>query len=349
MLIYVILLCIMVIFCFFKKSSKVVSFLITLVLILFAGFRNNTGSDFKSYVEIYNLVKISNLYDYYNNIEVGYKVIIKLSSMIYDSSVLFMFINALLMNGILYLALIRIQKKETLNIIVALLLYYCSFYIPYSFNVMRQGIVMAIFLYALNDIFDRKIFPVIAYTIIGYLIHSSALFILVSYCIIPVFVKINIFRVYRNTCVIIASSFFLYISNFMVFIINVLSPGKIILYQTAWGELNLSSVIFRFVLFVIVFFGVLNNKRNEYLLKLYYLYLVGLALYITFFNVGMLATRFNMFFRIIEILIFSMMINNLRGRINRILIIAVVFILSVSQLYINVINPDNYYKFVFGG
>ena len=61
----------------------------------------------------------------------------------------------------------------------------------------------------------------------------------------------------------------------------------------------------------------------------------------------MMATRFNMFFRVLEIVMFSMVLYQSKFVLNRIIVFIFAFSLAILTFYLDIMNDDNIYQTLF--
>jgi hypothetical protein len=176
------------------KHSNIISLLFLIVLIFLASIRYRTGSDYLSYVSIWN--DITPFYDGETGreyLEPGFRYFVSILKMFTSETSIFFFSMAFLTLAVLYSGL---KKIEYLNIYVAISLYFMIFYMPYTFNAMRQAVAMSIFIYSLIYIINNDFKKVLFLSLLAASFHLTGLLILISYFISRVkFQLINYFLI----------------------------------------------------------------------------------------------------------------------------------------------------------
>nr|WP_269452846.1 EpsG family protein [Vibrio cholerae] len=321
------------------------------MLSIFVGLRFETGTDYNEYLNIWMYspsILSGDFFSSYSHIEFGFKLLIEICRAFGGNDRTYFFINSIITFGFLYFGLIRINKKYKFNLLISVLLYFCTFIIPYSMNAMRQAIVMSMFIFALRDIFDKNHTRVMFLTMFATAIHSTGAFIFISYllyCVTLSYLNVFIFS--------IATSIVLYFYNPLVLIVNIIFPGKFNLYMTTWGGGEVYNAFMRLILYILIssmyFYsrssqGDEDNKNITFLMVLYS---VGVVLYFAFFDASMVATRLNMFFRITEVFLIPFFISKF-SLSNRMFLIFAFMLLFVPYLYSAAMNPQNEYKSYLG-
>jgi hypothetical protein len=162
------------------KSRLFIVFAILLPVLL-ASLRYNVGTDYISYVNIYDKLSTLSLPQYINqdifSHEFGFFALIKLSKILTDSYVLMFSVSSLITISFIYLGLKKSEIKHvTLGYFLALLIFF-----PLSLNGVRQAIAASIFFYASMFIANRKLVKYLLLVCFASLFHSSVLFLLPLY------------------------------------------------------------------------------------------------------------------------------------------------------------------------
>lgn len=321
----------------FTKYSKYIGSFFIFILITIATIRYKTGTDFDSYTSIWE--GISSLSDGAAGreyLEPGFRYLLSFLKMFTDSPVLFFGVMATITLCFFYSGL---KKIEDINIYVAIFFYFMIFYIPYAFNAMRQAVAMSIYIYSLSYILNKRFKAVFLLSILASSFHISGILILLSYMIIKI--KFNLIYFFVLGTVI---SFLLYYTGFISSLIDLTFGNKFSLYVENYGRISTSQLYFRTVL--AIFFVLLSSYvlRIDSYKKIVLMYLLGYFLYIILADAGMMATRFNMFFRVLEIILFSMVLHQSRYILNRVFIFIFLLSLTVTNFNKDITNKDNFYK-----
>lgn len=173
-----------------KKSDIIpMNYLIILsfsIPIIVTGLRYNVGTDFFSYVEIFDYVaqmRLTEISNYY--LEIGASLIIYLSSKL-NLGYSGMFLSfAIITYSLVYLS---IRKKDN-----KLLIYYLFFMLLFapSLNIMRNVVSVLCFVLVIEFFEEKKYTGLFLFFTIGFLFHKTILITLV-YLAIYIFFKSNI-------------------------------------------------------------------------------------------------------------------------------------------------------------
>ncbi|MDI9760074.1 EpsG family protein [Acinetobacter baumannii] len=329
----------------FKVNKKItiffeVSFFALLVFI--AGLRGNVGTDTQEYLRFwYGLAPLYSYdSDYYSNFELGYKFVFSIIKIFSNSDITFLLFNALLALVPLYIGLKKILNDQVL---ISLIIYYSVFFIPYTLNGMRQAIAMGLFVFVLPYILSKKSIHVIFTAILASLFHSSGFLILVSYIFYIIAKKIKKwFYLFSFICALI----FYKLGLGSIILFNYTSVNR----DVYTIEFNESTSFFQIVIrtaiaFFIMFFAINLEKKNKLILNLFNVYWLGYLLYIVFADNNMISTRFNMFFRILEIVLVPLIISAYSIKFNKNSILVLFLIPCFIIFYYSSIFVDNMYEF----
>jgi hypothetical protein len=168
---YFVLLFLVVLLSFFGITSRLNIYLVLIFVILafFSGYRYNVGVDYPNYVNIFNGAKG------YTAREPGFGYFIDLLHLIGGTYQLMFLVLSVIMQFLVY----KIIKYYSPNVWVSVLIYLCvaPFYLA-TFNGTRQYIAVAIFLYSLRFIDNKKYIIYVLINGLGiFMFHGSLLFI----------------------------------------------------------------------------------------------------------------------------------------------------------------------------
>lgn len=329
----------------FKISKRISIFFeisFFLILVFFAGLRGNVGTDTQEYLRFWNGLEPAYNYnfEYYSNFESGYKIVFSIIKSFSNSEVVFLFFNALLALAPLYIGLKKILNK---HVIISLIIYYSVFFIPYILNGMRQAIAMGLFVFALPYFLNKKSISVIFLTFLASLFHSSGFLILVSYIFFIIAKKIK--------------KWFYVFSFFCALLVYKLGLGGMVLFNYTSvnrdvyiSEFNESTSLFQIVIrtvivLFIMFFAINLEKKNRLVLNLFNIYWFGYLLYIVFIDNNMISTRFNMFFRVLEIVLVPLIISAYSVKFNKNSVFVLFLIPCFILFYSSSVFVDNIYEF----
>ena len=316
-------------------SRKMALFLFALSFSIIAGIRYGVGIDYFSYYGIFSRTTEFGI-DYFFTIqwlEPGFRLLVYLLNRAGFSAYFMFFFFAFLS---LTLLTKGIKKSSNLSLF-SFFVFFCLFYTTYIFNVMRQGIVMCLFVYLLDDISKRDLKKVFLLSLVGISIHYSGIFILLSYFLYSLRIS------KRNVVLLILAGLLMIIVNTHVSRILIpLIPGyvgdKLLSYHTSRGaSIDIFNLLQRLLIFIpfIGFYERLKSLKPNFL-GFFNMYIVGFLLYGLFSFEALFATRINMFFRILEVVLVPYVVEIHNSRINRLVLFALLglwlTVVFVSQL-----------------
>lgn len=277
-------------------SNRIIFFLIGIFFIALAGVRYEIATDYGSY---YNIFVYSSDFD---RLEPGFKLLISIFRDIGSFNLFIFFI------AFTSIALKLIYFNSLKRPFFALFLYLAVFYVNLEFNIIRQGLAIAISFFAVEQGRKKNFFEFLCLLLFASSIHISAFVLFFFY---PFLSKEYVL----NKSMILL--FFIFILVFRVFLLNIfiikiIDPiaGKVssvpllqqVLRYFVMPDFKISSGFFRRVLVFIVFL-LLTDSRT---INLYgVLYCVGIALYVLFMGVDIVAHRFSLGFDVFCIPLFS--------------------------------------------
>ena len=334
------------IFCILElnfKTSRFLFFSLFIIILLFiTSFRGDVGTDYKEYINFWNGLHPINSFDltYYTNFEIFYKIIFSLVKVVTNSELIFLFVNACLVFIPLSFALKNaLDRFYTLS----LLIYYSVFFMPYTLNGMRQAIAMSIFLYSLKYFNSNRLLPILILTIIASCIHSTGYLIIVIYFLFLILKKVKLWF-YPVSFVI---SIVIYKFNILTnFIFNNSIVNKEVYAEKYDENTSALQILTRVLLVIFLFyFSYINRYRDEKLMPLFNIYWIGFLLYLTLMNNNLMATRFNMFFRVLEVILLPLILLCFKDKFNRNFVFFIIFLYYIVVFYISSLAPDYTYFF----
>lgn len=292
--------------------------------LLLAALRMDVGTDYNVYLN----EKIPGVLNNWNvGIEPLYRLIIKISAQLGNYQIVFAVTHII----IIYFIVAAILKNSG-SISLSILAFWGTGFFNYSLNIMRQAIVMAIFLYAVQfiDSNKKKYFILI---IIACFFHTSAIIYLVYFFVRNIkiraafsFVLIGILwftkDIVRNFIVIVLD----YIGKYSQYFGSVLDTNK-----NGWAFLIVNLIIYG------LFQCVLSNSKSDKLLNRYVFIQYISTLITVLSSVIPNYERLMYLFMIVQVISIPVMvkkINSLSYRIIFIIIIILLYGLLFYRLFI---------------
>lgn len=339
-LLFIIILCSFLDYSKNKFIQKIFAFLTLLILIFFTGTRIETGNDWISYLEFFenlnpeeNLVTLSLIAKF----EPGYtflNIIIKyLGGSLNEVFLLASFITI----GFIGISI----RKYTQLWFIPILLYLRYSYFQTNMMFVRQGIALAIFLYSIQFIKEKKMWKYFFLIIIASLFHISAIILF------PIYFIANKSFSKRVFLILLFFSFILLPLNLISFIsihipIDSIKSSVVGYVESdVWGKssaISMSTIErLGIVIFGIYCYNSLKKKFN-YFEVMFILYFVGVLIYFISFNSYVFAERFSIYFNVAAMFLLTYYISFFKHKIQKILyhffLILFVSIYIIKTVYV---------------
>lgn len=311
---------------------------VLMYLVILSGTRYEVGADFNSYLTIFNNVDSLSESSAYSSLEPGFKLIIIFFKALNFPPYFLFFVFSAILFSFLGVGLKRTSKLPFLSLFI----FFSIFWIGYVFNVLRQGIAMSIFIYAISDIKDKKFKKVLFISLLASTIHFTGIFIIFSYFLYHFSFK----RTTYITLLVGAIIYYLNSSRFFGLATLVLPSGlenRLIDYMSRFpGGVDFTSYLLRLIIigFFLWFYNSLKEKKG--FKGIFNIYFFGFLLYTLASFQIQAATRVNMFFRILEILLFPYLILIKKDKPQKIIMFWIVVAIASVLFLSDLSHPDNF-------
>ncbi|TCH64085.1 EpsG family protein [Acinetobacter sp. ANC 4862] len=345
-MIYYFLIFIYLMFCMTRVVSKYNTLYLELyllvTLIFLSTFRSfGVGADTLVYLMFFqdfpNLFNFD--FDYLAHIEIGFRFFLATIKIFTHSEEFFLFLSSAFCIIPVYLGLKKLKLEYAL---VGLFFYFLIFFINYPNSVIRQGISMGLFVLSLPYMRDRQHFMVLLLGAISSLFHTTGFIIFLCY----IFTFFEYKKALTITLLFSFVSFFLYKFNVLQYLIfNYIGSGYEEVYTVQFSEdTSLSQYLYRVAVAFLIGF-LIFRVDNDFYKKLFLFYLMGFFVYIALSDNNLLAARFNMFFRMLELVLIPYALTCIRDYRYR-LFFFIVFFSVFLLFFIKSVNiPYNQYRF----
>ena len=194
-----------------KKSLEYAcKFIAFLIPFLIMGLRYDVGTDyFYTYVPVFEKIRSLGSVE---GVESGYILLNKIVLIFTQDYAGIFLLTAGIFCGFIYKAIMDSSKDITLSLYIL----FTSTFFFYAMNVMRQSIVIAIFIYCIKFIKEKKMCKYIIIILLASLIHKIALIFIPVYFVANL--KINVLKLILLTCIVILGNTI--INNFVVRIVE---------------------------------------------------------------------------------------------------------------------------------
>nr|WP_144917748.1 EpsG family protein [Moraxella osloensis] len=172
-----------------RKATGRKSFWIPLLFLsLFAGTRSyRVGTDTGGYVSNYTNSLDPNYYQFRDDVEKGYQLFDYLLLHLTHNYAWLLSITALF----IVFSYLKFIKKYAQNYLLAVIIYITFGVYSFFFNGLRQGIAMAIMMYAMPALLDNKFWRYLLVCLVASMFHISALFMIPFYFVVNLKIKIR--------------------------------------------------------------------------------------------------------------------------------------------------------------
>lgn len=312
--------------------------LTSILLIIMAGTRT-IGFDYENYAYLYGVVNVSNFLE--NTVEFGYALLTDLCKYLGMSFHAFLMVVAFFGVGLK----IAFYYKWSENWFLSLTYYFAIGFTINEMGQIRQGLALAIVLWAFSDLFESKDRGFFLKVFIAFLFHASALIVFPAYLL----VKKKMSPIWLMLALIPLLVFvFTDLKSLIGLIIDYLPLTQVqaklgfYILSEEYGQrlgLNLSLVLRMLFLLLLYLYHEVGKQRYAYYDVIYKLYFFGLMLYMVFNSIADLAIRSSLYFKFLECLILPILVKLGRERTEKNVLIIVMILYSFWSLYKIVFDP----------
>jgi len=319
---------------FLYKITKNKFFILMIYLFacFFAGFRYEVGVDYNSYIRAYNDILSGFNSGYF---EPGNVFLIQFIDKIGGTAQLYLLTIAVATNILIYLFVIKYSK----NYIVSTYFYiFVSLFYFASFNAVRQFLAIAIFLYAIRFIVERKLLSYIITIFIGALFHISIIVLLPLYFFVGKKYSLYQYLVYGS--IILVS-----ISSLLTFVIKLFDKGNYLDFSNTTSS---QVMIYVFIIIVIYLLVIIKDKNKEVNVfkNLIFISLLLFILEIVNSDMSMILIRLNSYFlfALIPLVSYLAVYNIYKIKINNFIYIMPLLLVSYLYFFNTIINKGVAYN-----
>ncbi|MDQ9010701.1 EpsG family protein [Acinetobacter gerneri] len=326
---------------FVRYKTEIIEFLLIFALIYLSTFRSvYVGADTFTYT---NFFKYSpNIFnfdaEYLSYLEPGFRVYMALVKSVSSNVEFFLFCSSVFCIIPMYWGVKRLKLNYSL---MGLTVYLFIYFIPYALNGLRQAIAMGLFILALSFFNEKKNSIIIFLSLLAFSIHSSGMFIAFSYLLFVLDYR-------KSLGISLFSAFFMVFFSYYgltdYFVFNVGGVDANVYTKKFDQATSFTQYAYRVLLLLLIGFFVFFEK-NITLKKIFIIYFFGFMLYFALAKNNILATRFNMFFRILEIVLVPSILFGINKTVIRFFVFIIFFVLFFWIYFVTSFLPDNIYQF----
>lgn len=247
-----------------KYNNKFLIYVIIIIVSLLSGLRGvDVGKDTKMYYLIIDEISNKDIGIY--GTDFGFTIATKILLNIFEKKENIILIYAFITNFLIIIRLWSFRRKSSVPL---MLFIYFALYYPYTFNIMRQYIAIAIVFYSTIFLEKKQLVNFIILNIIAASIHTTSI---ISF-LLPIIYKNKLEKkiiLYQLTCVsiILPMSFYMFHKNLFRYLVYLKTPTI---------SVNFTTIIF-FLCFIILV--CLSHKKIEK--EIMICYFMGLILLTT--------------------------------------------------------------------
>lgn len=300
--------------------NKIFYSLFLIFLVLFIGFRYEIGGDWDNYLAIYEYYAHLDFYEALFFMDPGYSILNIWGNYLGEKEIWFVnFTSALIVGVFLYLTFIKLNKYW-----LCLLIYFPYHILVVSLGYTRQSIAIAIILYALIKLVEKKNFSFIIFVILAFLFHKTAIiFLLFIFLTFKAFNKKIIYLIKFLSIIVI--SLLLYLSS--------ISNDNV--YTNSEELVSSSGVYMRLSMHIIPLFLYFYYRNLFFLdkhIRLISDYFVLLILYCSLVSLffSTLADRFNLYLIFFDLFIIVVVYSNVKNKLSLIYSLVVFYTAFIS-------------------
>jgi hypothetical protein len=316
-----------------------------LILVLFIGLRDQTGSDWNHYKD-YFLSLRDNVIE--NHFEVGYFSFAKILNIIGLNYLFFLLFSTFLYLSLMFYVFVSHKYAALISLI-----FFCSHLLPLM-GQARQAIALALCLVAGKLLLLNRGLSFFIVTIVASLFHKSAIIFLLSYLVINY--KVRAAHILAAVLVVCVSYFISQNFNYSTLLLHFI-PGDIGTHLTAYivseentpifyiDDYKLVLLVFtKRIFFALIFFcsqKFISSYSREYNFYLN-LYFLSLLIFLMLYNLfPAIAIRLALYFYVYDVFLFSIIVANSRGVLKFFLIIMII-IICLQRLSVPLLSNSDF-------
>lgn len=315
--------------------ERVSGVIYTVVLAFIGMFRYDVGQDYFSYESIYD--KIAMRWDYGETIEIGFRTVCKLCSELDGTAQLMFAVMSAATLILTYQGLKYFSKDISLSLFVFMGI--GQLYLN-TFNAVRQALAIALFIFAMRYVAQRKLLKYLLMMALATTFHASAIILVPLYWILR--------RRWSKISVIIAGAVLALSGRVIINMILNSSYSVYLMQQQFTTEMSSANVMY-FAMSVIIFIcsdSLMKGYRyRDIFSNLNILAMFCFMLYYVFSNtpVMMVVTRISYYFMIAYPVILAMTVRYIDDKlIKSALTFGIVAMISFMFYRSSIINGDAY-------
>tara|TARA_B110000879_G_C11182255_1_gene519076 strand:- start:3312 stop:4238 length:927 start_codon:yes stop_codon:yes gene_type:complete len=304
-------------------------------MVFVSGARTSGGTDLDDYISLWDRLIPFSTDTYigdYSYWEPGLRLFLSTIKGIYNNQSFYLSVVALLIHLLFIIGIMKIKG----NPLMALLIFYFSFFVAYTLNAYAQAFAMIFFIFLLPLIYQGRIFLYSLMIISFTFFHKSVL------SIFPVLILGRYVKTVRSFSLTLILAIIFSQLGFVDTLISMAGfPIELIPSSYFESSIGILDFLHKGILLIFCYFCVVKITKSDFDWFVLKLYSLAFPIYILFMEMPIMATRFYLFFRILEIVILSRTFEKLTNNINKLIYLLLAFILYLPGFYIQITHPDS--------
>ncbi len=332
-----------------NRINGLVLFVYSVILVLFSGLRYNTGFDFYDYERILRTIDIRAIFN--TSIEPGYVILNKFVHKYFNNYNFLL----LILSTICILFIVKFIKIYSPYKIMSLYFYSTIYFIGGITGQMRQAVAISVLTMCFQYIEKRNFKGFMFWVVVACSFHLTSSIFIILYFLYPL--NLNKKRILLFSCLALLigiGDIFDYLVPILDKFFNFFIVDSVIRYSQSRHAFNLFlSAGFLERIFVMglifVYYDHLVEKYERSKLVIWS-YLVNSGVYFIFINHSIFARRLSSPFKIVDILLLTMIIGVQKNKYFRVILFMVLSTLFIANLYATLNNPSGRYlpyEFIF--
>lgn len=325
-----------------SKNKLLKVFIISLTAILmiaFSGLRWETGTDWDSYVRIFDNIDLHDLGE--SGYEFIYELLIRIIKYFTSDYTAVLLITAIIIISLTYLTLYTYSPYPTISILMLL-----SYSINSSGFGYRQDLAIAICFFAYRFIHQRKLYKFLLCILIATFVHQSALIFMIAYWIYT----LKWSRNYFISLCILSLLCYLFSSQLDWIASHLSSTASYKIEEYTQSDANNDSknlivgILNRLFILIIPLYVIYKKSSNNTveIMRLCNFLIIGLIIFSILGSINPVFTRFTRYFDIFHILVLPLSMFLLRLN-NRLIVYMLIVLYLLLKYYLVINNAEGIY------
>lgn len=304
-----------------KKTKKIITIFVFLILLIICGTRWFVGTDFNHYLRLYKYYHTSHKYD---GIEITYYI----ASILMPSFKFVLLFFAVIAVGLKIYTISKIKYS-----LFSILIYFSFMFVSYDMGRMRQGLAISFLFLSIFYLNNKKIYKFIVLILLAFLFHRSSILFIIVYPLCRI--KLNKKLVITSLILTLILAF----THFDYYLIQILTKmpflGKYsnyLLNGVVYYNFSFNPLEYRRIFLIALFIAFSNDNKIHNLLKIY---IFGVIIFYIFRDIPTISERVSYYFTFTEIILIPSMLYNKSSQ-TKLILYSIFVVYCFYYLYITI-------------